>query len=222
MDFEWTPQHVAYRKGVKKFLADNLPPDWDEKSKLDPSDPYIAEFAMKFCPAMAKAGYLIPHWPKEVGGGELDPYHHWILGEEMFAAGEPRAYQYMNVNWIGPAILQYGNPAQIEQHVKRITAGTVYWCQGFSEPDAGSDAAMGRTTRRKSARGSCSTASRCTARWAARSSTRCTSGLTGSRCCRASSADFSLRPSPRQTCSGRRSELSESRGFRSAVFPIAR
>jgi len=149
MDFEWTPEHVAYRKGLKKFLADNLPADWDEKSQLDASSPYVAEFAMKFCPAMAKAGYLIPHWPKEVGGAGLDSFHHWILGEEMFAAGEPRAYQYMNVNWIGPAILQYGTQAQIELHVKRITAGNVYWCQGFSEPNAGSDLAAMRTRAEK-------------------------------------------------------------------------
>jgi alkylation response protein AidB-like acyl-CoA dehydrogenase len=153
MDFEWTPQHVAYRKGLRKFLADNLPPDWDEKSKLDPSDPYVAEFARTFCPAMARAGYLIPHWPREVGGGGVDAFHHWILGEEMFAAGEPRAYQYMNVNWIGPAILQYGTPAQIDHHVKRITAGTVFWCQGFSEPNAGSDLAAMRTRAEKTQNG---------------------------------------------------------------------
>jgi alkylation response protein AidB-like acyl-CoA dehydrogenase len=153
MDFEWTAEHHAFRARLKAFMKAQLPADWDEKSLLDPSEPYVAEFGRKFCQALAKEKLLIPHWPKEVGGEGLDPYHHWILGEEMFAAGEPRAYQYMSVNWVGPAILQYGSPEQIKTLVGGITSGRDYWCQGFSEPNAGSDLAAMRTKADKTANG---------------------------------------------------------------------
>jgi alkylation response protein AidB-like acyl-CoA dehydrogenase len=64
-----------------------------------------------------------------------------ILGEEMWSIGEPRGPQYMNVNWIGPAIMTFGTEEQKRDHLARIARGDVFWCQGFSEPDAGSDLA---------------------------------------------------------------------------------
>jgi len=139
MDFDWTPAHDAFRERVRDFMRRNLPDDYFEKSRLDNSSPYAFEIAKVFCPALASEGLLVPHWPREVGGAGLDAFHHWILNEEMWAAGEPRGYQYMNVNWCGPTILQYGTPEQIAQFVKPIAAGTAFWCQGFSEPGAGSD-----------------------------------------------------------------------------------
>jgi len=153
MDYEWSAEHNAFRARLKKFLKAHLPEDWEEKSQLDASEPYVANFARTFCPALAKEGLLIPHWPKEVGGGGLDAYHHWVLGEEMISVGEPRAYQYMNVNWIGPSILQFGTPEQIKTLVGGITRGTDFWCQGFSEPNAGSDLAAMRTRAEKTASG---------------------------------------------------------------------
>ena len=67
----------------------------------------------------------------------------------MWAHGEPRGSQYMNVNWIGPAIMQYGSDAQKALHLPRISRGDVLWCQGFSEPNAGSDLAALRTRARR-------------------------------------------------------------------------
>src|SRR4051812_2340621 len=143
MNFEWTAEHQAFRARIRNFLDVKLPDDWDEKSQLDPSEPYVAEFAKSFCPALAKERLLIPHWPKEVGGEGLDAFHHWILGEEMFAAGEPRAYQYMSVNWVGPAILQYGTPEQIKTLVGGITAGTrLLWPGVFPAPTRGAPPAL--------------------------------------------------------------------------------
>ena len=63
----------------------------------------------------------------------------------MWARGEPRGAQYMNVNWIGPAIMHYGSEEQKQQHLTRISGGDVLWCQGFSEPEAGSDLVALRT-----------------------------------------------------------------------------
>lgn len=94
---------------------------------------------------MAERGWLTQHWPQEYGGRDATPWRHAVVGEEMWAVGEPRGAQYMNVNWIGPAIMHYGSEEQKSHHLPRISAGDVLWCQGFSEPEAGSDLAALRT-----------------------------------------------------------------------------
>lgn len=153
MDFKWSEDQRRFRQRVRDILKDALPDDWDVRSKYDTSSTYISEFSRKFCPMLAREGLLIPHWPREFGGQDLDPYYHWILGEELFAVGDPRSYQYMNVNWVGPAILQYGTAEQKDEHIGRIAAGTHIWCQGFSEPSAGSDLAALSTQARRTDRG---------------------------------------------------------------------
>src|SRR5690606_34297452 len=77
--------------------------------------------------------------------GDGDAWEHFVLGEEMLVNGEPRGPQYMNVNWIGPAIMRFGTDAQKAEHLDLIANGNVVWCQGFSEPNAGSDLAAMRT-----------------------------------------------------------------------------
>jgi alkylation response protein AidB-like acyl-CoA dehydrogenase len=74
---------------------------------------------------------------------------HIILGEELWSRGEPRGPQYMNVNWIAPLILAAGTKDQQDQHLPRIRTGDAFWCQGFSEPEAGSDLASLRTRARR-------------------------------------------------------------------------
>jgi len=73
-------------------------------------------------------------------------WRQYILAEEVWAAGEPRGPQYMNVNWVGPVMMRFGSPAQIEKYLPPVRAGKAIWCQGFSEPSAGSDLAALRTT----------------------------------------------------------------------------
>ena len=141
MEFSWKPEHIAFRKRISDFLATHLPPDWEATTGLDNGSEAVNRFSRQFCPALAREGLLIPHWPVQYGGGGADAWHHWILNEEMWAAGEPRSYQYMSVNWVGPAIIKVGTDAQKAEHLPRITGGTVSYCQGFSEPNAGSDLA---------------------------------------------------------------------------------
>jgi alkylation response protein AidB-like acyl-CoA dehydrogenase len=88
---------------------------------------------------------LVPHWPARWGGRDADPWTAFILAEEMWAAGEPRGGQYMNVNWIGPTLMRYGTEQQQEQYIPPMAQGQTLWCQGFSEPEAGSDLAALRT-----------------------------------------------------------------------------
>jgi alkylation response protein AidB-like acyl-CoA dehydrogenase len=146
MDFGWTPEQIHYREHVRAALKELLPPDWDQVfvPQSYASDAQI-EFSRTFCAELAKRGLLVPHWPKEYGGNGADDWQHFILGEEMKAAGEPRGPQYMNVNWIGPTIMRFGSVEQRRQHLLGIASGRVIWCQGFSEPGAGTDLAALKT-----------------------------------------------------------------------------
>lgn len=144
VEFGWTEEQLQYRNRVTSFLADALPPDWSERAQGYGSRSQI-EFSRTFCPRLAEAGLLAPHWPVAHGGQGQDAWHQFILAEEMKAAEEPRGPQYMNVNWIGPVLMKYGSPDQQAEHLPRIAQGAAIWCQGYSEPAAGTDLAALQT-----------------------------------------------------------------------------
>jgi alkylation response protein AidB-like acyl-CoA dehydrogenase len=145
MDFGWSEEQKALRTKVGAFLADNLPTNWEDIASLSPGSQAVTDFSREFCPKLAEAGLLVSHWPVEFGGAGASAWDHFIVGEMLWEAGEPRGPQYYNVNWIGPAILAYGNTDQKELHLARMRQGDVIWCQGFSEPSGGSDLAAIRT-----------------------------------------------------------------------------
>lgn len=145
MDFSWTAEETAYRQRLRDFLAASLPENWESVAHHGPGSAEITEFSKQLCARLAAERLLTPHWPKEMGGDGLDPWHQIILAEEMWAAGEPRGAQYMNVNWIGPTLMKYGSEEQKARYLPAIAAGNAIWCQGFSEPGAGSDLASLRT-----------------------------------------------------------------------------
>ena len=141
MNFEWTTEQRALRDRVRTLLARELPPDWEHISRHGPGSPAQTAFSLDFCPKLAAEGLLVPHWPVEHGGRGAPAWEHFILGEELFAAGEPRGPQYMNVNFIGATLMKYGTPQQQARYLPDMAAGRAVWCQGFSEPSAGSDLA---------------------------------------------------------------------------------
>ena len=145
MNFEWNEEQVAFRQRVRDFLKRTLPPDWDRVAHDGPASKEITAFSYSFCQELAREGLLVPHWPVEHGGGGGDAWQHFIVGEEMWAAGEPRGGQYMNVNWIGPSLIQYATEEQKRRYIPPMVQGRALWCQGFSEPGAGSDLASLRT-----------------------------------------------------------------------------
>ncbi|HVH06309.1 MAG TPA: acyl-CoA dehydrogenase family protein [Myxococcota bacterium] len=149
MEFDWSAEDAAFRAELAGFLAAALPPDWDAIAQEGPGSAEQAEFSRGFCRSLAERGWLTPHWPVAAGGRGASAWQHAILGEELWSRGEPRGPQYMNVNWIGPTILRFGTEAQRAEHLPRIAQGDVFWCQGFSEPDAGSDLASLRTRARR-------------------------------------------------------------------------
>jgi alkylation response protein AidB-like acyl-CoA dehydrogenase len=145
VDFDWSDEDAAFRRELCAFMDATLPPDWDEIAKDGPGSDAQTAFAREFCPRLAEKGWLTQHWPREFGGRDATPWRHAVLGEEMWRRGEPRSSQYMNVNWVGPTIMRYGTDEQKRFHLPRISEGRVFWCQGFSEPEAGSDLAALRT-----------------------------------------------------------------------------
>ena len=145
MNFDWTPEHLAFRDKLRAFLKAELPENWESIAHHGPGSAEITAFSRQFCGRLAEAGMLFPHWPVEMGGQGLDAWYQTILAEEMWAAGEPRGAQYMNVNWIGPTIMRYGSAEQKRDLLPPIVAGNAIWCQGFSEPNSGSDLASLRT-----------------------------------------------------------------------------
>lgn len=145
MEFRWSEAQQAFRERIRSFLTAELPHNWPEIACQSPGSAAVTNFSLEFCPKLAVAGLLVPHWPEEHGGAGATPWEHFILGEEMWRVGEPRGPQYYNVNWLGPSIMKFGTPEQKAEHLSQIAAGRAVWCQGFSEPSAGSDLAAMRT-----------------------------------------------------------------------------
>jgi alkylation response protein AidB-like acyl-CoA dehydrogenase len=93
---------------------------------------------------LAAAGYVVPHWPAPYGL-DADPEHQLVIDEELAAAGARRPLNPIGIGWAAPTILLAGTPAQQERFLWPALAGEEFWCQLFSEPDAGSDLASLRT-----------------------------------------------------------------------------
>lgn len=108
-------------------------------------DEQAMPFTRQFCQKLAERGWLTLSWPAEYGGQGASVWLQAIVREEMWANDEPRGPQYMNLNYIGPMIMRFGTDEQRRRFLPPMARGEVLWCQGFSEPDAGSDLASLRT-----------------------------------------------------------------------------
>lgn len=138
MEFEFPAEAEQFRAELVEFMEQELPEWWRGLFKDDDRVyPYTREFCMK----LAERNWLTMSWPKEYGGADADVWRQMVVREEMWSRGEPRGPQYMNLNYIGPMLMEFGTPEQQEQFLKPMAAGEAIWCQGFSEPGAGSDLA---------------------------------------------------------------------------------
>ena len=133
---------AALRARLRTLIATHLPEGWLGPFTNDAAD---LEISNRFCEVLASEGLLVPNWPSQYGGQDLDLASSVVIREEMWAHFEPRGGQYYGPNWVGPSIFDYGTPEQKALHLPLIAAGKGFWCQGFSEPDAGSDLASLKT-----------------------------------------------------------------------------
>ena len=137
----------TFRHEVADWLNDNCPagargpgqiPIGSSRIELEPD----VKLWLERC---AERGYTAPTWPKEYGGGGLTPQQARVLYEEMGRIHARSPLQGMGTSMIGPTLLEFGTEAQKQRHVPKIARGEVQWCQGYSEPNAGSDLAALRT-----------------------------------------------------------------------------
>jgi alkylation response protein AidB-like acyl-CoA dehydrogenase len=142
MDFDLGEQAGALRARLRALISEHIAEDYLGAFTADPAD---LDVAQRFCKTLADEGLLTIAWPTEYGGGGGSVWDQTVVREEMWAHHEPRGAQYMGLNWVGPAIMAYGTEEQKQQHLSAIAAGEVIWCQGFSEPEAGSDLASLKT-----------------------------------------------------------------------------
>ena len=134
------------RRELRELVKANVPEHFLGAFTDDPAD---LETAQRFCRTLAERNLLCLAWPEEFGGGGASVWEQTVVREEMWAHHEPRGAQYMGVNWVGPIIMRHGTEEQQRKHLPPIARGEVIWCQGFSEPEAGSDLASLRTAARR-------------------------------------------------------------------------
>lgn len=146
MDFDLGERASALRGELRGLVGEHVPADFLGAFTDDPAD---LEVAQRFCRVLAERGLLCMAWPEQFGGRGASVWEQTVVREEMWAHHEPRGAQYMGVNWVGPTIMRHGTPEQQAKHLPAIARGEVIWCQGFSEPDAGSDLASLRTAARR-------------------------------------------------------------------------
>ncbi|MEX1255369.1 MAG: acyl-CoA dehydrogenase family protein [Dehalococcoidia bacterium] len=145
MDFAPTIEMERIRRDVREALAPVLPAGWQGSGFL-PMDvrPEHFDLARRLDFALAAKRLLAPAWPEAYGGRGLTPYEQFALYEELGYALVPRLTT-ISVDLVGPVLILYGSDEQKRQHLPAIANGAVIWCQGFSEPGAGSDLTSLRT-----------------------------------------------------------------------------
>lgn len=146
LDFADSEKSVQLREQLRGLIAESIPKDYLGAFTDDPNDHQIAK---DFCRVLGENRLFALTWPEEWGGGAAGPWEQTALREEMWAFHEPRGPQYMGLNWIGPVIMRYGTRDQQERFLPSLAQGEVDWCQGFSEPGAGSDLPALRTRATK-------------------------------------------------------------------------
>ncbi|MFM0474908.1 acyl-CoA dehydrogenase family protein [Paraburkholderia strydomiana] len=143
MDLNFTPEEEAFREEVLAFLRDKLPQHLADKvhgGRRLTRDDMAGWHAI-----LNERGWLANHWPAEYGGPGWTAVHKFIFENECALAGAPRIVPF-GVNMLGPVLIRYGSEAQKRYWLPRILDGSDWWCQGYSEPGAGSDLASVKTT----------------------------------------------------------------------------
>ncbi|MDZ7726876.1 MAG: acyl-CoA dehydrogenase family protein [Dehalococcoidia bacterium] len=143
MDFRDTESQAAWRTQVRQFLSSELPDSLKGKNGLEARiEP--TEEKERWRKSLAERGWVAPAWPREYGGAGLSPLEQFILNEEFAEAQAPQMGG-LGVMMLGPTLIAHGTEEQKKEHIPRILNGEVTWCQGYSEPGAGSDLASLQT-----------------------------------------------------------------------------
>ena len=138
MDLNFTPEQQLFRQQIRDFMTTNLPADIRNKvmhGLILERDDYL-----RWQRILHAHGWGAPSWPKDFGGPGWNPTQQYIFEEESAAAGAPRAIPF-GLKMVAPVLMQFGSHEQQQRFLPKIMAGEEWWCQGYSEPGAGSDLA---------------------------------------------------------------------------------
>jgi hypothetical protein len=140
MDLTYPPEAEAFRDVISAWLRDNLPEGWGQPGfVLSPEE--RKAFNDEWTAKLFAGGWICASWPSEYGGKGLSLIQQVVLTEEFARVGAPLRGDFFGDTLVGPTILQWGTEEQKQQFIPGILKGEIAWCQGFSEPDAGSDLA---------------------------------------------------------------------------------
>ena len=145
MDLTYPPEAEAFRTEIRAWLEDHLPDGWfDDGFTMTPAE--RETFYEEWTKTLFEGGWICASWPTEYGGKGLSTMESVVLNEEFHRVGAPLRADFFGDTLVGPTILQWGSEEQKKEFLPQILRGEIKWCQGFSEPDAGSDLA-GLNTR---------------------------------------------------------------------------
>ena len=146
MDLSFTADERAFRAEMRDFFRNKIPAEIRQKAgrgeHVSKQDLQVTQRAMN------EAGIAVPHWPVQYGGKDWTSVQSYIWLDEMQTASVPAPLAF-NTSMVGPVIAQFGSDAQKERFLPKTANLDIWWCQGFSEPGAGSDLAGLRTTARR-------------------------------------------------------------------------
>jgi alkylation response protein AidB-like acyl-CoA dehydrogenase len=140
MDLSYPPEAEEFRAEIRQWLGDHLPEGWGTPERTM-SKSERRHFANAWAEQLHEGGWICASWPAEYGGKGLSLLQQVVLHEEFARVQAPLRADFFGDTLVGPTLLQWGTEEQKREFIPRILAGTVSWCQGFSEPDAGSDLA---------------------------------------------------------------------------------
>jgi alkylation response protein AidB-like acyl-CoA dehydrogenase len=144
MDLTYPAEAEEFRTEIRAWLEENLPDGWfDEGFEMTPEQK--AAFNEEWTEKLFEGGWICATWPVEYGGKGLTTIQGVVLSEEFSRAKAPMRADFFGDTLVGPTILQYGTEEQKKQFLPQILKGEVRWCQGFSEPESGSDLASLKT-----------------------------------------------------------------------------
>jgi alkylation response protein AidB-like acyl-CoA dehydrogenase len=142
MDLSYSPEETAFRDTVRAWLAANLPAEL--RAKVVAYEHLSRDDLLRWHRILADKGWIAPSWPKEWGGTDWTPVQRYIFEEECGYAGAPPLIPF-GLAMCGPVLIRFGAEAQKRRFLPRIYRGEDFWCQGYSEPGAGSDLASLKT-----------------------------------------------------------------------------
>jgi len=138
MDLTYPPEAETFRKEIRAWLERNLPDGWFEPG-FEMSAAEKKAWQQEWTRTLFEGGWICASWPKEYGGKGLSTMESVVLAEEFHKAGAALRADFFGDTLVGPTILQWGTEEQKQEFIPKILSGQIAWCQGFSEPDAGSD-----------------------------------------------------------------------------------